>query len=89
VNDALAAEYSSSTMFDVGQRSAVRAAFRLAGYDGTLNTLPLDSGDELCFVLDQDEVLRLDVRSLEQVLQQLLGRKVWIHASVDDKTVPF
>jgi hypothetical protein len=43
----------------------------------------------VCFVLDQDDVLRLDVRSLEQVLQQLLGRKVWILASVDDKTVPF
>lgn len=76
-------------MFDVGQRSAVRAAFHLAGYDGNLKTLPLDSGDEVCFVLDQDDVLRLDVRSLEQVLQQLLGRKVWVLAAVDDKTVPF
>jgi hypothetical protein len=76
-------------MFDVGQRSAVRAAFHLAGYDGNLKTLPLDSGDEVCFVLDQDEVLRLDVRSLEQVVQHLLGRKVWVLASVDDKTVPF
>jgi hypothetical protein len=76
-------------MFDVGQRSAVRAAFHLAGYDGNLNTLPLDSGDEVCFVLDQDEVLQLDVRSLEQVLQPLLGRKVWVLASVEDKTVPF
>lgn len=76
-------------MFDVGQRSAVQAAFHLAGYDGELNTLPLDWGDDVCFVLDQDDVLRLDVRSLEQVLQQLLGRKVWVLASVDDKTVPF
>jgi hypothetical protein len=76
-------------MFDVGQRSAVRAVFHLAGYDGSLNTLPLDSGDEVCFVLDQDDVLRLDVRSLEQVLQQLLGLKAWVLASVDDKTVPF
>jgi hypothetical protein len=76
-------------MFDVGQRSAVRAAFHLAGYDGCLNTLPLDSGDEVCFILDQDDVLRLDVLPLEEVLQQLLGRKVWVLASVDDKTVPF
>jgi hypothetical protein len=76
-------------MFDVGQRSAVRAAFHLAGYDGSLSTLPFDSGGEVCFVLVQDDVLQLDVRSLEQVLQQLLGRKVWVLASVDDKTVPF
>jgi len=33
--------------------------------------------------------LRLDVLSLEEVLQQLLGRKVWVLASVDDETVPF
>lgn len=76
-------------MFDVGQRSAVRAAFRLAGYDGSLDTLPLDSGDEVGFVLEQNEVLRLDVRSLEEVLQQLLGCTVWVLSSVDDKTVPF
>ena len=76
-------------MFAAGQRSAVRAAFHVAGYDGSLNTLPLDSGDEISFVLDQDDVLRLDVVSLEEVLQQLLGRKVWVLASVDDKTVPF
>lgn len=76
-------------MFDVGQRSAVRAAFHLAGYEGSLSTLPLDSEDEVCFVLDQHDVLRLDARSLEQVLQQVLGRKVWVLASVDDKTVPF
>ena len=76
-------------MFDAGQRSAVRATFHLAGYEGSLNTLPLDSGDEVCFVLHQDDVRRLDVRSLEQVLRQLLGRKVWVLASVDDKMVPF
>jgi len=33
--------------------------------------------------------LRLDVLSLEEVIQQLLGRKVWVLASVDDETVPF
>ena len=76
-------------MFEVGQRTAVRAAFHLAGYDGPLNTLPLDSGDEVCFVLDQEVVQRLDVVPLEQVLQQLLGRKVWVLASADDQTVPF
>lgn len=77
-------------MFDVGQQTAVRGAFQLAGYDGPLNTLPLDSGDEVCFVLDQADVLALsDERVLEQVLQQVLRRKVWILASVDDRVVPF
>lgn len=78
-------------MFNVGEQAAVRGAFELAGYDGELNTLPLDSGDEVCFVLDQADLLALtgDMRVLEQVLQQVLGRKVWVLASVDGKTVPF
>ena len=29
------------------------------------------------------------VRTLEQILQQLLGRKVWIVDAVDDDTIPF
>lgn len=77
-------------MFNIGQRSAVRGAFQLAGYTGSLRILPPESDDEVCFVLGQDELLALsDIRVLEQVLQHLLGRKVWILASVDDKTVPF
>jgi hypothetical protein len=79
-------------MFDVGQQTAVRGAFELAGYVGELNTLPLDSGDdEVCFALDQADLLALtgDLRVLEQVLQQVLSRKVWVMASVDNKTVPF
>jgi len=77
-------------VFNIGQRTAVRGAFRLAGYTGSLQTLPLDSGDEVGFVLDQEDLLGLsDVRDLEQLLQQVLGRKVWIVASIDDKTVPF
>jgi len=76
--------------FSVGQRTAVCGVFQLAGYVGALRVLPLDSGDEVCFVLPQSDVLALsDVQLLEQVLQQLLGRKVWILASVDDATVPF
>jgi hypothetical protein len=31
----------------------------------------------------------MDVRSLEQVLQELLGRKVWVLASIGNPTVPF
>jgi hypothetical protein len=77
-------------MFNVGQRAAVRNTFLLAGYVGRLNTLPLDSGDEVCFVLeDRDLVALQDQIALEQVLQQLLGRKVGILASVGNPTVPF
>ena len=82
---------SVPTMFSVGQQAAVRGAFELAGYVGELKMLPLDSGDEVCLVLDQADLLALtgDERVLEQVLQQVLGRKVWVLASVDGKTVPF
>jgi hypothetical protein len=79
------------SMFNAGQKAAVRGAFELVGHVGELNTLPLDSGDEICFVLGQADLLALtgDTRVLEQVLQQVLGRKVWVLSSVDDKTVPF
>ena len=76
-------------MFSVGQVNAVRAAFVLAGYDGELCTLPVESEDERLFVLDQDDMLAMDVRSLEQVLQELLHRKVWVLASLGTQTVPF
>lgn len=77
-------------MLSIGQVTAVRGAFSLAGYDGDLRTLPVTSEDERIFALSQDDVLALsDVRTLEQVLQQLLGRKVWILASIDEDTVPF
>lgn len=77
-------------MFSTGQVAAVRGAFALAGYDGDLRTLPVASEDERVFVLTQPDVLALrDVRTLEQVLQQLLARKVWIVASIDDDTIPF
>jgi hypothetical protein len=77
-------------VFNVGQRTAVLGAFHLAGFDGRLTTLPADSGDEVCFVVGQDDLLAMkDVRVLEQILQQVLQRKVWVLASVGDKTVPF
>jgi hypothetical protein len=76
-------------MFSVGQVAAVRAAFVLAGYGGELRTLPVDSEDERLFVLDQDVLLNMDARSLEQVVTQLLGRKVGVLASVGNPTVPF
>jgi hypothetical protein len=77
-------------MFSVGQVTAVRGAFSLAGYDGDLRTLPIASEDERIFVLSQSDVLALrDIRTLEQVLQQVLGRKVWIVDSIEEDTVPF
>jgi hypothetical protein len=63
-------------VFNVGQVAAVRSAFALAGFEGTLNILPVDSEDERLFVLDPDDYTGLHhVRDLEQVLTQLLGRK--------------
>jgi hypothetical protein len=77
-------------MLSIGQVTAARGAFSLAGYDGDLRTLPITSEDERIFVLSQKDVVALrDVRTLEQVLQQVLGRKVWVVASIDEGTVPF
>jgi hypothetical protein len=77
-------------MLSEGQVTAVHGAFSLAGYDGDLRTLPITSEDERIFVLPRDDVVGLrDVRTLEQVLQQVLGRKVWVLASTDEATVPF
>jgi hypothetical protein len=68
-------------VFDQGQRTAVAGAFRLAGYDGPLRTAPVVSEDERAFLLAPDAFRALrDVRALEQVLQQLLGRKVFVVA---------
>ena len=79
-------------MFNIGQRTAVRNAFRLAGYEGDLHTLPVDSDDERFFVLAHRDYARLqNVGALAQVLQQLLGRKVAVLPSRPDfpQTVPF
>ena len=66
-------------MFTVGQRTAVAGAFSLAGYDGPLITAPVTSEDERAFLLDRQALESLrDVRVLEQVLQQLLSRKVFV-----------
>lgn len=77
-------------MFNLGQRAAVRNAFQLAGYEGEIRTLPQASGDEVCFVLHQPDLLGLgDLVALEQLLGQVLGRKVWLLSSVEDATVAF
>ena len=64
-------------MFNIGQQTAVAGAFKLAGYDGPLVTAPVTSEDERVFLLESDARRSVrDILTLEQVLQQLLGRKV-------------
>lgn len=70
-------------MFSVGQRAAVEAAFRLAGFSAVPRTATVDSEDERIFLLDATPPAGLNVRDLEQVLQQVLGRKVWVVQRAD------
>lgn len=66
-------------MFNIGQQTAVAGAFRLAGYDGPLVTAPVKSADERAFLVEPEVLRQLrEVRTLEQVLQQLLGLKVFV-----------
>lgn len=66
-------------MFNIGQRTAVEGAFKLAGYSGPLVTAPVVGEAERAFLLEPAALGRLrDVRTLEQILQQLLGRKVFL-----------
>jgi hypothetical protein len=66
-------------VFNIGQRTAVAGAFKLAGYEGPLVVAPVASEDERAFLLEPDDLRALrEVRTLEQVLQQLLGRKVFV-----------
>lgn len=78
-------------VFNIGQRTAVIGAFKLAGYEGPLRTLPNISEDERIFVLGQADLNQLrNVRTLEQIVGQLLGRKVAIIESRSDyESVPF
>jgi hypothetical protein len=66
-------------MFNVGQRTAVAGVFKLAGYEGSLVVAPIVSEDERGFLLEPEAFRALGDREvLEQVLGQLLGRKVWV-----------
>jgi hypothetical protein len=79
-------------MFNVGQRTAVAGAFKLAGYEGDLVIAPITSEDERAFLLEPEAFRTLrDRRALEQVLGQLLGRKVWIGERTEQwgKPIPF
>lgn len=66
-------------MFSAGQQAAAARAFSLAGYHDPLVTVPVTSDDERIFVLSPEAFRAMpDRRTLEQVLQELLQRKVWI-----------
>lgn len=66
-------------MFNIGQRTAVEGAFRLAGYARPLRTAPIIDPTERAFLLDTADLERLrDHRALEQIVGQVLGCKVWI-----------
>lgn len=78
--------------FGVGQTTAVATAFRLAGYGGPLSVVTRLKGDERVFVLPPDALGQLrEVRALEQLVGQLLARKVWItdHDASPDELEPF
>ncbi len=79
-------------MFNIGQRTAVAGAFKLAGYHGPLVTAPVTSEDERAFLLEPGALRSLrDVRTLEQILQQVLGRNVLALERSDARasSVPF
>lgn len=66
-------------MFSIGQQTAVADAFKLAGFDGPLVTAAVTSDDERIFLLEPQALRSLrNVRALEQLLQQVLVRKVWV-----------
>ncbi|MBT2516868.1 hypothetical protein J7E29_05440 [Streptomyces sp. ISL-90] len=66
-----------TTSTNVGQRAAAHATARLLGEAIELRFLPTPGEDELWIVIPEAQ-RPLDLRSGEQVLSQLLGRKVWI-----------
>jgi hypothetical protein len=78
--------------FTVGQRAAVAGAFKLADYEGDLLVAPKTSEDERAFLLEPAAFSALrDRPALEQILTQLLGRKVWVAARTSQwgEPVPF
>jgi hypothetical protein len=79
VEDVCVETVSLIRMFNVGPQAAVAGAFKLAGYDGELRVAPIVSEDERAFLLEPTAFQALrDVRVLEQVVTQLLGRKVHV-----------
>jgi hypothetical protein len=45
---------SLASMFNIGQRSAVEAAFKLAGYQGDLEVAPIADETERAFLVDAE-----------------------------------
>ena len=76
--------------FNVGQRTAVRNAFKLVGFEGELRVLPPLGTDEYIFVLPRGFSIS-QPNVLSQVLQQLLHRKIWVTEDGDQvpESVPF
>lgn len=71
---------------NVGQITAVRTAFRFAGYAGPLSVAPVASEDERLFLLPSEAIPRItNIRALEQLVGQILGMKVWI---LDSSQIP-
>lgn len=78
--------------FTAGQRAAVAGAFKLAGYEGELLVAAITSGDERVFLLEPAAFRPLRHRAvLEQLLGQLLGRKVWVAERTEQwgEPIPF
>jgi hypothetical protein len=78
-------------VFNVGQRTAVEGAFKLAGYTGPLVSASVIS-EECAFLMEPEAFRELqDGRTLEQILQRLLGRKVFVpeRSEVWGAPVPF
>lgn len=77
-------------MFSPGQVAAVRASFALAGFDGPIVTMPVESEDERVFLVPPDSGATMgDPLLLEQVLSQLLSRKVMVTEDIRGPSVPF
>lgn len=69
---------------------AVREAFHLAGFDGELRTLPVESDHERIFIVPvESEAAMGDQYSLELVLSQVLNRTVLVTGDIGARTVSF
>jgi hypothetical protein len=77
-------------VFSNEQLEAVRAAFSLAGYEGELRVLPVESEHERIFVIDPARFVRMgDAHLLERVLASILGRSVLVTDDVGAPSVAF
>jgi hypothetical protein len=61
-------------MFNVGQRTAVAGAFKLAGYEGDLVVAPITSEDERAFLLEPEALRTLRDRGVLEPPARLAAR---------------